>query len=1152
MAGQEKKGSFGLVTNNETGEMEPVLLVTDKDGSVEVFDVLSVAAEKETPVRSLPFDEHEEEFLDLVRKNQVVILAAETGAGKSTKGPLALLRAGLGGHKLIGVSEPRRPAATMLADWVSELYGTELGTVVGYQIGQDRMLGAETRLAYITEGVLLNQLHSDPLLSRYSIICLDEVHERGVNQDLLMALVKNVLPKRPDLKVVVMSATIDTDKFSKYFGNAPVLTVPGRVFPVEVRYAKETPESGDMVKAMIEKILEILHTNEPGDILAFLPDQASITQVVNALEKEKERELSRYRFLPLYGSQAPDDQKEVFKVDHRRRIIVATNIAETSLTIDGVRHVVDSGLIKATVYVDASMSALQVTEHSRAGCDQRKGRAGRTQDGICHRLFTKADFESRVAFTKPEILRMSLDQVLLDLRCLKYTLAEILALDLMDAPKTVQWKDAETRLKLLGALDADGEVTKDGMRMKRFHVEPMIGRMILEGEKHECLDEVITIAACLAGTRPIFVAPKDKREEARRAKKGFDDPNSDLLTFLKVWRDWDRTDGDHRWARENFLSSRALVQVDRLRDQLMSTLEQEGVTYSSSQDSLKLRKAVASGLIVNIAQKSGRFNYAWNGRSTFISPGSALFGDDPPFWLVCTKAMETTNDRGTKTYMHGCHAIDVKWLPELVPVEACVTEITATRKSYLSTDVEVVYRRTWNGIEIERKTLETIPETLIPFIAATAAKQLSDGHGFFHEQTPQLVKTWKRIAPAIPWSVFGEERRRLVSPHMDLFTKAIAKKIAGKSTIELVVAAMNTMTVEDVLTGDALKAYQAQHAAEMQREREEAEAQARRDEEARKTREKVQVEFAPLRAEFAALDARVRALGYALNYRANGQKMEWREYDLREEAKLCVQSDSHVDLSRARRCVEGYRVIVERLERENAPKFDQTRLIYAYVRETMPVCPVCGGAWNDAFVCTQVHTPDQIIAKPGQNDWLIGEFKTDRGETVASAGFERRRTSVKLEFEVREDAAWSGKTFASVTYQPNLIILSESLRENRAMIMDYLAELEKAKKALEFELNFVEMLKLGVTSGEIIRLKFLTRADGIAFAEYKREMIQAPADDLDRYPQHGESWWCHVIPGNGPTKIALCRKVGTTKVDVDRVIADMTELFPDLPVQLLQ
>ncbi len=1019
----------------------------------------------------LPFDAYEAEFLDLVRKNQVVILAAQTGAGKSTKGPLALLRAGLGSHKLIGVSEPRRPAATMLADWVSELYGTDLGAVVGYQIGQDRMLGDETRLAYITEGVLLNQLHSDPLLHRYSVICLDEVHERGVNQDLLMALVKSVLPKRADLKVVVMSATIDTEKFSKYFGNAPVLTVPGRVFPVEVRYAKETPESGDMVKAMIEKILEILHNNEPGDILAFLPDQASITQVVNALEKEKERELSRYRFLPLYGSQAPDDQKEVFKVDGRRRIIVATNIAETSLTIDGVRHVVDSGQIKATVYVDASMSALQVTEHSRAGCDQRKGRAGRTQDGICHRLFSQEDFESRVAFTKPEILRMSLDQVLLDLRCLKYTLSEILALDLMDAPKTVQWKDAETRLKLLGALDADGEVTKDGMRMKRFHVEPMIGRMILEGERHECLDEVITIAACLAGTRPIFVAPKDKREEARRAKKGFDDPNSDLLTFLKVWRDWDRTDGDHRWARENFLSSRALTQVDRLRDQLMSTLEQEGVTYSSSQDSLKLRKAVASGLIVNIAQKSGRFNYSWNDRTTFISPGSALFGDDPPELLVCTKAMGTTSDRGTKTYMHGCHAIDEKWLSELVPVEACKTVVSVARENIFSSGAEMfVCCRTWNGIELERKTLETIPETLIPSIAALVAMQLSDGFGFFVNNAPQLAKLWQQNFPTSALYVYGEERRKRIQPYVDQFTKAIAKKIVAESTPELVVAAMNTITSEDILTGDALKAYQAEHAAELQREREVAAEHARREEETRKAREKAQAEFAPLREEFAVLDARVRALGYVFDY-SGGKRMEFRDSNQREITCVRVNSTNAFDLTTAPNELRRYAEIVERLERENAARIERQRI--------------------------------------------------DREECVV--------------------------------VRSNVIRLPRSLVEDKELIEIWLAELDEAKKALEAELAFVDDLKRKVTSGEVVCLTFRDRGNGTMVAEYKRELVDAPyGDDLSRYPNAGEPWWCHVIPGNGSTKISLYRKVGKTKVDVERVLKDGLNMFPGLPTQLLQ
>jgi len=1010
VSNQEKKGAFGFIVNEAVGKVEPVLVVVDKNGDAEVFDVLSV---RQQASKSLPFDDYEAQFLDLVRQNQVVILAAETGAGKSTKGPLALLRAGLGGSKLIGVSEPRRPAATLLAKWVAELYGTKLGDEVGYQIGQDRTLGSSTKLVYLTEGVLLNQLHSDPLLSRYSVIVLDEVHERGVNQDLLMALVKNVLPKRPDLKVVVMSATIDTDKFSKYFGNAPVLTVPGRVFPVEIRYAKETPENGNMVKAAIEKVLEILHSNEPGDILVFLPDQSTIMQVVSALEKEMERELSRYRFLPLYGSQAPDDQAEVFVVDHRRRVIVATNIAETSLTIDPLGHTVDSGLIKATVYVDANMSALQVTEHSKAGCNQRAGRVGRTKGGICHRLYTREDFESRVEFTKPEILRMSLDQVLLDLRCMKHSLAEILALDLMDAPKPEQWKDAETRLKLLGALGADGEVTKDGFRMKKFHVEPMIGRMILEGEKHGCLEEVIVIAACLASTRPIFVAPKDKREEARRAKKAFDDPNSDLLTFLKVWRIWDQSEGDHRWARENFLSSRALSQVDRMRDQLIDTLEREGVEYSSSNNELALRKAVAAGLIVNIAQRTGEYNYAWNGRGTFISPGSALFGDDPPRLLVCTKVMESTSTRTnnrtgrpeqvTRAYMHNCHAIELAWLNELVPAEACVVDVTF-ETDYETKKDQLVYRRSWNGIELERKTLETIPESLIPFIAAWVTKQLADGYGFFCDSAPQLVKIKKRIAPAIPLYVFGDERRQLMQPTMELFTKAIAKKIAGKPTIELVLAAVNAITAEDILIGDALKVYQAQHAAEMQREREETEARARREQ----------------------------------NLREQQERMLEQQRKSREKAAQ------------------------ERAERE------------------------------------------------------------------------------RIEAE------------RCVTVRSNVVRLPESLVDQRELILLWLSELEEAKTALQAELAWVETLKRGVVKGEIIALTFRDRGDGFMVADWKRELVMAPANDLAHYPKSNESWWCHVIPRNGPTQILLCRKVGKKRADIEKILQDGLEMFPGLPSQLLQ
>ena len=1026
----------------------------------------------------LPFDDYEEQFLELVRNHQVVILAAQTGAGKSTRGPLALLRAGLGGDKLIGVSEPRRPAATLLAEWVAELHGTKVGTVVGYQIGHDKKIAKATELVYLTEGVILNQLHSDPLLSRYSIICLDEVHERGVTQDLLMALVKNVLPKRPDLKVVVMSATIDTDKFSRYFGNAPVLTVPGRVFPVEVRYARETPENGEMVDAMVEKILEILHSNEPGDILAFLPDQAMITRVIEKLEKEKVRELSLYRFLPLYGSQAPDDQKEVFKVDHRRRIIVATNIAETSLTIDPLGHIVDSGLIKATVYVDANMSALQVIEHSKAGCDQRAGRVGRTKGGICHRLYTKEDFESRVEFTKPEILRVSLDQVLLNLRCMKHSLAKILALDLLDAPKPEQWKDAETRLKMLGAIRPNGTVAPDGYRMKRFRVDPMIGRMILEGERRGCLEEVITIAACLAGTKPIFVAPKDKREEARKAKKAFDDPNSDLLTFLKVWREWDKREGDRRWARENFLSSRALCQADQMRDQLIDVLVRENVTNSSSDNDVELRKAIAAGLIMNLAQKSGQYDYFWNGRTTFVSPGSALFSSAPS-WLVCTEARASTTTqldrmgrerKVTRVYMQNCHAIEYAWLSELVSKDACEIEIHVDQAMY-SSQVLVEYSRKWNGIEIERKILETLSEADLPLIATLVAKSFVNGYGFFYNNASKLLlKVWKALAPSVPYHVVGAERYVFLQSTIESFANVITKKIAGATSVTEVLALMNKIDVVDFLTGDALEAYQAEYAAEMRRQREEAEAQARRDEEARLARETAQAVFAPLRAELEGLDGRMRTLGYVFDY-SSGRRLNFNE-DYRRRLTCDYVNSARVSyLTAAQDGLQQYAAIVERLEHEHAERVERERI--------------------------------------------------DREECLV--------------------------------VRSNTIRLPKSLVEEKELIVLWLAELDAAKQALEAELAFVADLKRKVSLGEVLCLTFRDRGNGTMVAEYKRELVDAPyGDDLSRYPNAGESWWCHVIPGNGPTKISLYRKVGKTKVDVEKVLKDGLDMFPGLPSQLLQ
>lgn len=654
---------------------------------------------------SLPFDVHASEFVELVGNNRVVVLSATTGAGKSTKAPLALLRAGLSGDHQIIVTQPRRPGAINLAKWVATLHGSPVGQIVGYHIGMDRTSDRRTKLLYATEGIVLNRMRSDAELRDSSVLVLDEMHERGFNQDLLLALVKHLLARRLDVRVVIMSATIDTDRFSQYFDNAPILHIKGRQFPVEIRYAREMPEDRDVLTRTSEKILEILRGNEGGDILAFLPDYDSIAKVQKNLSDEAHaRLLSGVRVLPLYGQQPDEEQQKVYVRDDRRRIILSTNLAETSVTIDGVVHVVDSGLIKQMCMASVAMSALQVTAHSKAGCDQRAGRAGRTQSGICHRIYTAEDYEARPAFTSPEITRMNLTQVLLDLRCMGFALSEILELDFLDRPSDELWEEAARRLTVLGALDADDEVTEAGRRMQKLHIDPMLAKMILEGQERGCLDPVLTIAAALSATKQLFVRPPDdKKKEALAAQAPFKVAGSDPLTFLKVWLAWDETRGDRRWAREHFVSSSALTQMDRLRQQFLRSLEREpNFTRTTSTDTTLIGKCVAAGLIVNVARKSGRFSYSWSDQTVYVHPGSVCFGEDPPAVLVCASVVVSGREGKEKPYMRACHAIDPIWVDELYP-RAVIEAQRRARWSELDRNAQETY-----DLEIARRLMESL------------------------------------------------------------------------------------------------------------------------------------------------------------------------------------------------------------------------------------------------------------------------------------------------------------------------------------------------------------------------------------------------------------------------------------------------------------
>jgi ATP-dependent helicase HrpA len=606
----------------------------------------------------LPILAHRDEIVGAVRCHQAVVIAGETGSGKTTVVPRFLLEAGADCGGLIGVTEPRRIAAVSVANYVAGELGEEVGGTVGYQIRHENRTDPKaTRIKYMTEGVLLREMLADPMLRKYGVIVLDEVHERNVNQDLLLALVKDLMPRRPDLRVIAMSATIDEERFAAYLG-APIVRIKGRMFPVQIEYAFETPS--DHVEAAVAMTEEMLRRTI-GDVLVFMPDYESIRQTMELLAETPPVKVGNVQVRPLFGSQSPDEQRAVFDREGRS-VIVATNVAETSVTLDGVTAVVDTGLVKEMrYYPSTSMSALKVVRHSKAGCDQRAGRAGRTAPGICARLYAKDDYEDRRPFTVPEILRSSLDQVFLQLRAMDIEERTILSFDFPEAPPLALWKDARSTLELLGALDDDGELTDDGELMAEIPLPPMVTRMIFTARRHGCVAAVTTVAASFS-TRPVFVRPPGQEDDADAAHRQFRDPRSDFQTLLTAVRRW-RSAGDRKaFAERNYLHPRALEEIEAVEKQIAAILDEHGIATSTGTSHEDVGKAIASGLVANLLESDG--GRAYKGRKhggIFIFPGSSLYGRQPPKHIVAAEIVETK-----RKYARGVQEVPTRWLEDIL------------------------------------------------------------------------------------------------------------------------------------------------------------------------------------------------------------------------------------------------------------------------------------------------------------------------------------------------------------------------------------------------------------------------------------------------------------------------------------------------------
>lgn len=613
----------------------------------------------------LPILRHAREIKETINSSPTVIIVGETGSGKTTQIPL-MLRDVLPPDAKVAITQPRRVAARSVARYVAENVGCEIGEEVGYQVRFEDHTTEGTRINFMTDGILLRKIQEDPLLRDYSAVMVDEAHERSLNIDFTLGLLKRLQKKRqeaglPPLKIIVTSATLEKEKFARYFGESPMVEVPGRLYSVNIHHEQEC--SYDYTKAAAEKVKSIAQQNQEGDILIFMPGQEEIDKTIKEINA---MELPDLVVLSLYGQMSPEDQDRIFEKILERKVIVATNIAETSVTVPGIRHVIDSGLIKQIEFDSSTgIETLATRPHAKSGCIQRTGRAGRLAPGECWRLYPESDFHNRSEFQTPEIQRSNLAHVVLMMK--KIGIEDARSFEFIDPPDRKTLEQAIDALQTLGALDKNESITEVGETMAELPLAPHIARMVIEAEKHECVETVCTIASFLGG-KPVFAFnqnwPEEKKNEAKTAQNKYKDPSSDFISLLKVWQEYEANDFRDGWARNNFLNHKTLDEVRQVRYQLFRALRRNGIRISENQDPEAIGKSIAAGLIENLMQYYSKHSYKRTKDSQtgfFIHPSSSTFGHNPQFF-VPAEIVKTG-----KTYARIIQEVKPQWIREIAP-----------------------------------------------------------------------------------------------------------------------------------------------------------------------------------------------------------------------------------------------------------------------------------------------------------------------------------------------------------------------------------------------------------------------------------------------------------------------------------------------------
>ncbi len=657
----------------------------------------------------LPVSGKKDEISAAISKNQVVIVCGETGSGKTTQLPKICLDLGRGVSGLIGHTQPRRIAARSVASRIAQELNSPLGEVVGYKVRFNDKLSESSYIKLMTDGILLAETQGDKYLNAYDTIIIDEAHERSLNIDFLLGYLKQLLPKRPDLKIIVTSATIDADRFSQHFNGAPVIEVSGRTYPVEIRYrplgaagfrAKEMPEpenaqfdseddtifgiarkaktearwleEDDEEEAIEEAILDaaddLLRLGD-GDILVFLPGEREIRDVADHLRKYQGRsaKLKHIEVLPLFARLSIEDQQKIFKSHSTRRIVLATNVAETSLTVPGIKYVIDAGLARVNRYSPrAKVEQLQIEKISQAAAKQRAGRCGRVSHGTCVRLYSEEDFNGRPEFTEPEILRSSLASVILRMAALR--LGDVTEFPFIEAPSSRLIADGYLLLQELGAVDSKRQITETGLQLAKLPLDPRVGRMILAARREHCLKEILIIASVLSIQDP-RERPMDKREAADNAHAKFAGEGSDFMSYLKLWDFFDNALKTKKSNKDllnqchtNFLSFLRLKEWRELHGQLLEIVSEMEFKLNEKEANFEqIHKALLAGLLGNIGFKDGESeSYAGaRGIRFHVAPGSTLKKSRPK-WVMAAELVDTT-----KLYARCVAKIEPDWIEPL-------------------------------------------------------------------------------------------------------------------------------------------------------------------------------------------------------------------------------------------------------------------------------------------------------------------------------------------------------------------------------------------------------------------------------------------------------------------------------------------------------